>query len=71
MAPEEPVKMCPVWQHECYGEKCQAWKDDRCEIIHMATLSFTSWGQPTYFDPSKVKFWDSPFTCSGSERITW
>lgn len=71
MTIEESTKMCPIWQHECYNEKCQAWINDRCEILFVMSLPNTSWVIPVSPDPTKLKFWESPFTCSGSERITW
>ena len=68
MTTEELTKMCPIWQHECYNEKCQAWRDDHCEILFVMSLPNTSWGVPTKQDLSEHRF--SSFTCSGSKQ-TW
>ena len=27
-------KMCPIWNHKCYSEQCQAWDEMGCKIIN-------------------------------------
>lgn len=31
--------MCPMWNHECYGDRCEAWSDNGCRIIYGLMVS--------------------------------
>lgn len=45
-------KMCPIWDHKCYGQDCMSWDEnhDRCTLLFAAELGLhcSSWNCQPY-----------------------
>lgn len=56
------TKMCPIWDHECYGSSCQAWNlGGYCNIIAAKSVQPINVNQFPIYKPSS--------TSDGSGRL--
>ncbi len=50
------TKMCPIWNHECYGAECMSWDDqhDKCSILFM--MECGAWNMTPPYRPQDVRY---------------